>query len=772
MQQLISGLGAAAAVATPQEDPAAAATLVEALRALCALLKQHEAKLKEPGVEAEVARAKERLEALCGGKEDTPRGRAPPAARLTPLAGAAAAGALDGLADLLGSEHGTAVEAAADALSALAKSSPPRGAAVGRHGRAMAALATALGDARRGVYERLALVMAATAVAEAAYDPRNRLPPEHQRAGGTRVPLTPPPPPPAPALAEEARLVGALCGVIADSIGIESVGPRPVGSVGEDALFPELVVVLAGRLLPKLAACSSVARAAVVQDARLLPGLGAVVARCRTAADADAALLDAGAVQAFEVLRQVARAGAVEPWAARAPTCDVAVAAAPALLTSGGAAVLLRRGLDTVEAAIVTRQAAATEATQHAIHVADALLNLAAGVRLPAAAERAAAAPGLLRQLLRGATIGQAGWLGADAYEQIRPGGVEVDCCPAPALAALARAAPRARAAVARLGGAAATLLQGAASVVQPDVGPAGLGDTTGAEQQRIADEHRQRSVIASLQTLEAVAAAEPAFCDEVAAGLSGGSSGRRLLGEIAAMMCKDAADARQPVYAPYWVAERAAAVGATLAVVAARRGRRGAAFAAGAAKSRALLLGMEGALCYNDAAAASDAGGGGDGSNGWEDRPAPYAGGAVPPRRAVRAKRAEAKAAAKRLLEAICASGADNAALMASTAAGLPRVLAAVEAWREEHQPSAAAAAAAAAAPAGSRRACGACGATSSKLMTCSGCRAAQYCGTDCARRAWPSHKAFCKAEAARLKEAAGAAAGAAAAAAAAQED
>ena len=65
----------------------------------------------------------------------------------------------------------------------------------------------------------------------------------------------------------------------------------------------------------------------------------------------------------------------------------------------------------------------------------------------------------------------------------------------------------------------------------------------------------------------------------------------------------------------------------------------------------------------------------------------------------------------------------------------------------------------------AGGAPACDSCGMRLSggKLLRCSGCKARFYCDGGCQRLAWPEHKAFCKAEAARLKAKATAAAAAA---------
>jgi hypothetical protein len=48
---------------------------------------------------------------------------------------------------------------------------------------------------------------------------------------------------------------------------------------------------------------------------------------------------------------------------------------------------------------------------------------------------------------------------------------------------------------------------------------------------------------------------------------------------------------------------------------------------------------------------------------------------------------------------------------------------------------------------------ACDACGAMpAAALKKCGRCRAARYCGADCQRAAWRTHKAACDAAAARL--------------------
>lgn len=55
--------------------------------------------------------------------------------------------------------------------------------------------------------------------------------------------------------------------------------------------------------------------------------------------------------------------------------------------------------------------------------------------------------------------------------------------------------------------------------------------------------------------------------------------------------------------------------------------------------------------------------------------------------------------------------------------------------------------------------RACGSCGAATARgggrLKICTGCDEARYCSRDCATRAWPAHKAACRAaQAARRRE------------------
>ena len=484
----------------------------------------------------------------------------------------------------------------------------------------------------------------------------------------------------------------------------------------------------------------------------LLDAAPALLKRCRataglprSAASPEIAAAAPGAAQ--QVPGIAARLGIPDPSGALAG------------LTAAGAAGAIANALNLMAAA----QRRAVEA----------YFELLAGVRGERHADRAAAVPGLLRQLQRAATaladaVGRDRRLPADSPDANAPA----------ALAGLALASRGAAAAAARTEGAVAALLwlAGAAPtnrcVVPRDVDdPAAAAAAAG----RAADAARQRVVVASLRGLAAMAAADAGACGEIAAGLSGPAS-RPLLQALAAVMADDETSERNAADGAFWAAERAAAAAALLAEAAAARGERGVVFVTGLSRSRELLTALERALAHPDAAAALPAGsaaasgGGGDGANDWQ---ADRAGLAVHTAAAVRARRAEAGAAAARVAAAVrdrLPRGERAEFVTVGARAGLLRMMGVMQAWEDEGAPQ----------EEGGRgegeggdeaapRACDACGATNSTLLRCSGCRAAHYCGSDCAKRAWPLHKAFCKAEAARLKAAAGAASSSSTAAAAA---